>query len=531
MRCRIAEDEEPASAQGKLRATLDEHILDRRGAGVPRAAARPPARARRAPGARPARTCSPRGASSSSGSPRRLSDGARVRGHAVGRREPARLHRVPARLVAQPPDLRASRSRGPSCSSAGRPGAPGSAASPRSTSSRSRNEAMEELLAGLVPGLPAEVRDRILERAEGDPALRRRDGAHAARPRAARPGRRRLPADGTVEALEVPETLHALIAARLDGVSAEERRLLQDAAVLGKTFTKHALAALAGLRARASSRCSRHSSARRCSACRPIPARPSTASTASSRTSCATSRTRRSRSASASAPPRRGRVPRSAFAEDEDEIVEVVASHYLDAYEAAPDADDAAEIRAQAQAMLARAGERAASLAAAAEARRYFEQAAELAERAVDEAALVAKAGEMAARAADPDGASRLLEESINSVRGRGRHAQRRARLGTARARSSASRAGSTTRSRGWSGHSTSSPATSRTRISPLLAARLANAYWYGRRPRASRGASRARARHRARRRDTRRCSRSRLGAKAAVRTQPWAPSRKDSRS
>ena len=45
----------------------------------------------------------------------------------------------------------------------------------------------------------------------------------------------------------MPETLHALIAARLDGLAAEERRLLQDAAVLGKTFTKQALAALAGL--------------------------------------------------------------------------------------------------------------------------------------------------------------------------------------------------------------------------------------------------------------------------------------------
>src|SRR5439155_11521152 len=51
---------------------------------------------------------------------------------------------------------------------------------------------------------------------------------------------------GPVEALEVPETLHALIAARLDGLSGEERRLLQDGAVLGKTFTKDALTALAG---------------------------------------------------------------------------------------------------------------------------------------------------------------------------------------------------------------------------------------------------------------------------------------------
>src|SRR6266542_4703833 len=42
---------------------------------------------------------------------------------------------------------------------------------------------------------------------------------------------------GEIGSLEVPETLHALIAARLDGLSAEERRLLQDGAVLGKTFT------------------------------------------------------------------------------------------------------------------------------------------------------------------------------------------------------------------------------------------------------------------------------------------------------
>src|SRR5439155_7825666 len=44
-----------------------------------------------------------------------------------------------------------------------------------------------------------------------------------------------------------PETLHALVAARLDGLSQDERRLLQDAAVLGKTFTKHALSAVSGL--------------------------------------------------------------------------------------------------------------------------------------------------------------------------------------------------------------------------------------------------------------------------------------------
>jgi predicted ATPase len=52
---------------------------------------------------------------------------------------------------------------------------------------------------------------------------------------------------GTIDELEVPETLHGLIAARLDGLDSDERRLLQDASVLGKTFSKEALAALAGI--------------------------------------------------------------------------------------------------------------------------------------------------------------------------------------------------------------------------------------------------------------------------------------------
>ena len=105
---------------------------------------------------------------------------------------------------------------------------------------------------------------------------------------------------GPIAALEVPETLHALIAARLDGLAPEERRLLQDAAVLGKTFTERGLSRCSPpWPSRSSSRCSTRSSARRCSSSRPIPAPPSTASTASSRTWSATSPTRRSRNGSA----------------------------------------------------------------------------------------------------------------------------------------------------------------------------------------------------------------------------------------
>src|SRR5207247_341531 len=104
---------------------------------------------------------------------------------------------------------------------------------------------MEELLAGLVPGMPEGLKAQILERAEGVPL-------YAVETIRMLLDRGLLAQDanayrvvGEVEALEVPETLHALIAARLDGLSEEERRLLENGAVLGKTFSRRTLAALA----------------------------------------------------------------------------------------------------------------------------------------------------------------------------------------------------------------------------------------------------------------------------------------------
>jgi predicted ATPase len=104
--------------------------------------------------------------------------------------------------------------------------------------------AMEELLSGMAPGLPLELRAKVLQRAEGVPlyaveivrmlldrGLLVREGEI-------------FRTVGEVEALEVPETLHGLIAARLDGLSAEERKVVQDASVLGKSFSRQALLAL-----------------------------------------------------------------------------------------------------------------------------------------------------------------------------------------------------------------------------------------------------------------------------------------------
>jgi class 3 adenylate cyclase len=106
---------------------------------------------------------------------------------------------------------------------------------------------MRLLLAGLVPGLPAKAMNAIVARADGIPLyavetvrmllaegrLTLEDGVY--RPR------------GDLDDIAVPESLTALIAARLDGLSPADRSLIADASVLGQSFTLEALAALAGV--------------------------------------------------------------------------------------------------------------------------------------------------------------------------------------------------------------------------------------------------------------------------------------------
>ncbi len=276
------------------------------------------------------------------------------------------------------------------------------------------SSAMVELLSGLVPGLPEDIRDQILARAEGVPL-------YAVETVRMLLDRGLLVLDGSVyrptgaiESLEVPETLHALIAARLDGLPAEERRLLQDGAVLGKTFTRSALAALSGIPEADLELLLGSLVRKEVLGVQADPRSPEHGQYGFLQDlvrhvayETLSKRERRAKHLAAA------EYLSQAFAADEDEVVEVIASHYVAALDAAPAAEDAAEIRAKAHAMLARAGERAASLGAAAEAKRYFEQATELTEDSSERASLLHRAGEMAARAGDPDSARRLLDASI----------------------------------------------------------------------------------------------------------------------
>ena len=108
------------------------------------------------------------------------------------------------------------------------------------------DDAMRQLVRGMVPDADAGAVSRIVARAEGMPLYAVEMIRMLADRGVLRLGDGSYELVGDLGELEVPETLHALIASRLDDLGAEDRVLLQDAAVLGKSFTLEALAAVTG---------------------------------------------------------------------------------------------------------------------------------------------------------------------------------------------------------------------------------------------------------------------------------------------
>ena len=281
--------------------------------------------------------------------------------------------------------------------------------------------AMEELLTGFAPGLPEDLRTQILARAEGVPLYAVETvrmlldrGLLAREGDVYRPTR-------PIEALDVPETLHALVAARLDGLAPEERRLLQDAAVLGKSFTKAGLVALSGLGEAELEPLLTSLLRKEVLSVQADPRSPERGQygflqdllkRVAYETLAKAERKSRHLAAAAHLV--------QAFGAGEQEIVEVVAAHYLDAYHAAPEAEDAPEIKAKARETLTRAGERAASLAANEEAQHCFERAAELTDDPVAEAGLRERAGATAWASASVVQAGAHFERALELYEGQG---------------------------------------------------------------------------------------------------------------
>jgi class 3 adenylate cyclase/tetratricopeptide (TPR) repeat protein len=259
--------------------------------------------------------------------------------------------------------------------------------------------AMRQLLGGLVPGLPETAVRSILERAGGVPLYAVETVRMlVAEGRLERVGEAYRPtADLTT--LAVPESLQALIAARLDALPPVDRALLQDGAVLGQTFPLPALAALNGEPAEILEPRLRGLARREILAVDTDPRSPERGQWGFTQALI-----REVAYATLSKKERRARHLAAAryFESLGDEEVGVLATHYVDAYLASPPGPEADSVATQARIALRAAADRASALGS-------HEQAVAYLARALDVTTVASERGEVLERI----GAERFLGGSF----------------------------------------------------------------------------------------------------------------------
>jgi tetratricopeptide (TPR) repeat protein len=216
---------------------------------------------------------------------------------------------------------------------------------------------------------------------------------------------------GDLGPLEIPETLQALISSRLDSLPAHQRALLQDAAVLGTTFSAEALAAVHGTATSALEGDLRDLVRKEFLALDTDPRSPERGhygfvqgliqEVASSRLA------RRDRSAK--------HLAVAHYYEElhDDELTAAVAAHYVAGFRAMPEGPQADEVAAAARDWLSRAGARALSLGSPEQALAFLDQALEVT-TGRDRTPLLELAAEAAIRSANYSRAVPMLEEALS---------------------------------------------------------------------------------------------------------------------
>jgi class 3 adenylate cyclase/tetratricopeptide (TPR) repeat protein len=254
---------------------------------------------------------------------------------------------------------------------------------------------MDALVDALVPGMPAAARAKITGQAQGIPlfavemvrSLIDRDIVQPVE------GVYRLAGD--IGELAVPDSLHALLAARLDALDPAVRRLVADAAVLGTTFPAEALIAVSAQEDTLVQAALADLVRREVLSVSADPLSPERGSYRFSQQmlrqvayDTLSRRDRKARHLTVAA------HLRAVFPGDGEEVTDVIARHYLDALAAVPGDPDVGQIRAQAISTLIRAAERAGRTGSPARAAASYTAAAEL--------SAAAPAGEAAAPAGQP---------------------------------------------------------------------------------------------------------------------------------
>ena len=273
------------------------------------------------------------------------------------------------------------------------------------------NDAMVTLLSGLAKGLPDEVVAQVVDRAEGVPL-------YAVETVRMLIDQRRLVREGQsfrlsgeVARLDVPDTLHSLIASRLDVLEAADRRLLQDASVLGKTFTLEAVTAVTDqpsddIEVRLKALVRRE--------LLDIEADPR--SPERGQYGFVQSLIREVAYQTLSKVDRQSRHVRAARyfeGTGDDELASVVATHYIEAWRAIPKDVQAETLAAKARAALLTAAERAGSLGVHEQALAYIDQALTVTDDPVERARLWESAAESARNAAAFEKAKDYLNRAL----------------------------------------------------------------------------------------------------------------------
>lgn len=268
------------------------------------------------------------------------------------------------------------------------------------------DERMEAMVGAMVDALPESIRVSLAARAEGVPLFAIETVRMLIDRDIVVPREGRYVLAGHVRelgALDVPPTLQALVAARLDELPESSRRLVRDASILGQSFTRDALEAVVAA--------ARDVAVHDLEALlAELTAREVLTIRADARSPEAGQYRFVQKLMQTVAYQRLSRDDRKvrhlAAAEhlrqshDAGDIAGMVASHYLGAADARPDAADAPALRATAVQYLRRAGDRARSLAAIEESLRYYERALELSDEDAERAALAEAAGIAAQQAA-----------------------------------------------------------------------------------------------------------------------------------
>jgi class 3 adenylate cyclase len=241
---------------------------------------------------------------------------------------------------------------------------------------------MSALIEAFVPGIPAQARDAINAHAQGIPLFAVETVRSLVDRDIVQPidGVYRLVGD--VGELAVPDSLHALLAARLDALAPEVRALVADAAVLGTSFPAEAVVAVSDQPEDAVRAALAELLRREVLEVSADPLSPQRGEYRFAqhllRQVAYDTLSRRDRKARHLAVAAHLRVT---FADDGDEVSDAIARHYRDALLAGPDDADADAIRQQAVHMWLRAADRANRAGATATAGALYATAAELAEQ------------------------------------------------------------------------------------------------------------------------------------------------------